>query len=66
MDLLVPLQRGRLGEVLAADVAAEGLVARVAHAVAQQALGVGERLCAHLQHKRELRIGHIYDAFTSF
>ena len=45
---LVPLQGAHLGELLAALVADVGLVAGVAHAVAQQALGVGEALGAHL------------------
>lgn len=49
MNALVSLQGGCLGEVFATNIAAEGLVARVAHAVAQQALGVCEGLCAHLQ-----------------
>lgn len=44
MDTLVSLQGGRLGEVFATNIAAEGFVARVAHAVAQQALGVREGL----------------------
>lgn len=48
MNALVSLQGGCLGEVFATNSATVGLVARVAHAVAQQALGVGERLCAHL------------------
>lgn len=48
MNALVSLQGGCLGEVLATDITAEGLVARVAHAVAQQALRVGEGLCADL------------------
>lgn len=42
MNALVSLQGGCLGEVFATDITAEGLVARVAHAVAQQALRVGE------------------------
>lgn len=48
MNALVSLQGGCLGEVFATDITAEGLVARVAHAVAQQALRVGEGLCADL------------------
>lgn len=48
MNALVSFQGGCLGEVFATIIAAEGLVARVAHAVAQQALGVSEGLCAHL------------------
>lgn len=48
MNALVSLQRGSLGEVFATHVAAVGLVARVAHTVAQQALGVGEGLGAYL------------------
>lgn len=48
MNALVSLQRGSLGEVFATDVAAVGLVACVAHTVAQQALGVGEGLRAYL------------------
>lgn len=42
------LQGGCLGEVFATVMAAKGLVARVAHAVAQQALGVSEGLCTDL------------------
>lgn len=49
MDALMSLQGGRLGEVFATNVAAVGFAARVAHAVAQQALGVGEGLCTNLQ-----------------
>lgn len=48
MNALVSLQGGRLGELFVADAAAVGLVASVAHAVAEQTLGVGEGLCAHL------------------
>lgn len=48
VDTLVSLQGGGLGELLLTNVAAVGLVASVAHAVAQQTLGVGERLCTHL------------------
>lgn len=48
MNALVSLQGGCLGEVFATNIAAEGLVACVAHTVAQQALGVGEGLWAHL------------------
>lgn len=44
MNALVSLQGGCLGKVFAANIAAEGLVACVAHAVAQQALGVSEGL----------------------
>lgn len=48
MNALVSLQGGCLGEGFATNIAAEGLVACVAHTVAQQALGVGEGLWAHL------------------
>lgn len=48
VNALVSLQGWRLREVFATNIAAVGLVACVAHAVAQQALGVGEGLCAHL------------------
>lgn len=48
VNTLVSLQGGCLGEVFATNIAAEGLVACVAHTVTQQALGVGEGLWAHL------------------
>ena len=48
MNALVSLQGGCLGEAFATNIADEGLVVRVAHAVAQQALGVSEGLCANL------------------
>lgn len=51
MNALVSLQGGCLGEVFATNIAAEGLAARVAHAVAQQALGVSEGLRANLAHE---------------
>lgn len=44
MNVLVSLQGGGLGEASVTNITAEGLVACVAHTVAQQALGVGERL----------------------
>lgn len=48
VNAFVSLQGGSLGEVFATSIAAEGLAARVVHAVAQQALGVSEGLRAHL------------------
>lgn len=53
VNALVSLQGWRLREVFATNIAAVGLVACVAHAVAQQALGVGEGLCAHLQRRQQ-------------
>lgn len=53
VNALVSLQGWRLREVFATNIAAVGLVAGVAHAVAQQALGVGEGLCAHLQRRQQ-------------
>lgn len=53
VNALVSLQGWRLREVFATNIAAVGLGACVAHAVAQQALGVGEGLCAHLQRQQQ-------------
>lgn len=52
MNALVSLQGGCLGEVFPTNITAEGLVAGVAHAVAQQALGVGKRLRANLHENK--------------
>lgn len=52
MNALVSLQGGCLGEVFATNITAEGPGARVVHAVAQQALGVSEGLCAHLAREK--------------
>lgn len=60
MNALVSLQGGRLGELFVADGAAVGLVAGVAHAVAQQTLRVGEGLGAHLhRHNQQARQSHL-------
>lgn len=48
MNALMSLQGGCLGEVFPTNITDVGLVSCVAHAVAQQALGVCEGLCAHL------------------
>lgn len=53
MNASVSLQGGCLGEVFATDIAAEGLVARVAHAVAQEALGVTEGLRTQLHNNND-------------
>lgn len=59
VNTLMALQGGCLGEFLVTNVAAVGLVAGVAHAVAEQTLGVGERLCTHLHGTINKPISHI-------
>lgn len=59
MNALVSLQGGGLGELFVTNTAAVGLVASVAHAVAQQTLGVCERLCTHLRETINKLVSHI-------
>lgn len=59
MNALVSLQGGCLGEFFVTNIAAVGLVASVAHAVAEQTLGVCERLCTHLHETINKPISHI-------
>lgn len=63
VDTLVSLQGGGLGELLVTHAAAVGLVASVAHTVAQQTLGVRERLCTHLRETINKLISHIWNIF---
>lgn len=53
VDSHVPLQGRRLREAFATDITLKRFVARVGHTVAQQALGVGKGLWAHLQKKKK-------------
>lgn len=59
VNALVSLQGGCLGEFFVTYIAAVGLVASVAHAVAEQTLGVCERLCTHLHETINKPISHI-------
>lgn len=59
MYTLVSLQGGGLGEFFVANIAAVGLVASVAHTVAEKTLGVCERLCTNLHKTINKLISHI-------